>query len=263
MHRSSQWSLTFRPPNQNPVNTSPLPHACHMSSPPHPPWFNHPNDIRWRIQLWSSSLCNFLHDPSPSLLGPNIPLNTLFSKPSVYVPPPKWETKFPTHTAQLAKLQFCAFSCLIFWYDTGRQKILDWIIASSPWIYSTLDCITNQVSFRSSDLVKSFFVFSWHILNWGCLHSETSIWRRYVPIKPPTVAARQSMNAVAKNAWSFTSYIHVLMARCISRGETFIFYLIQIVCPRILLNTPPTSNRIFLEKLTVTQVVKKSHAFRK
>jgi hypothetical protein len=35
--RSSQWSLTFCPPNQNPVNTSPLPHAYHMSRPPHPP----------------------------------------------------------------------------------------------------------------------------------------------------------------------------------------------------------------------------------
>jgi hypothetical protein len=35
--RSSQWYLTFGPPNQNPVHTSPLPHACHMSRPPHPP----------------------------------------------------------------------------------------------------------------------------------------------------------------------------------------------------------------------------------
>jgi hypothetical protein len=26
------------------------PHACHMSHPPQPPWFNHPNNIRWRIQ---------------------------------------------------------------------------------------------------------------------------------------------------------------------------------------------------------------------
>jgi hypothetical protein len=22
-----------------------------MSRPPHPPWFNHPNSIRWRIQV--------------------------------------------------------------------------------------------------------------------------------------------------------------------------------------------------------------------
>jgi hypothetical protein len=62
-------------PNQNSVNTSPLPHACHMSRLSHLPWFNHPNNIRWR----RSSLCSFLHKPSTSLLGPNI-LNTLFSK---------------------------------------------------------------------------------------------------------------------------------------------------------------------------------------
>jgi hypothetical protein len=48
--RSSQWSLAFRPPNQNPVNTSPFPHVCHLSRPHHPPWFNQPNNIRWKIQ---------------------------------------------------------------------------------------------------------------------------------------------------------------------------------------------------------------------
>jgi hypothetical protein len=31
MPSSSQGSLAFGPPNQNPVNTSPVPHACHMS----------------------------------------------------------------------------------------------------------------------------------------------------------------------------------------------------------------------------------------
>jgi hypothetical protein len=34
---SSQWCLAFGPPNQNPVNTSPLPRACHMTHPPHSP----------------------------------------------------------------------------------------------------------------------------------------------------------------------------------------------------------------------------------
>jgi hypothetical protein len=37
--RSSQWSLPFGPPNQNPVNISTLPHACHMSRLPNLPWF--------------------------------------------------------------------------------------------------------------------------------------------------------------------------------------------------------------------------------
>jgi hypothetical protein len=35
---------------QNPINTSPLPHVCHRSHPPHSPWFKHPNNIQWRAQ---------------------------------------------------------------------------------------------------------------------------------------------------------------------------------------------------------------------
>jgi hypothetical protein len=49
--RSFQWSLPFGPPNQEPVNTSPILHACHMSRPPHAPWFNHPNNIRWTVEV--------------------------------------------------------------------------------------------------------------------------------------------------------------------------------------------------------------------
>jgi hypothetical protein len=59
MPMSSQWSLTFGPPNQNPVNTSPLPHSCHMSHPHHPPWFNHHNNIQWRIQAMKLIIMQF------------------------------------------------------------------------------------------------------------------------------------------------------------------------------------------------------------
>jgi hypothetical protein len=38
-----------------------------------------------------------------------ISLTLCSQKPSVYVPPAKWETKFRTHTAQLAKLQSYIF----------------------------------------------------------------------------------------------------------------------------------------------------------
>jgi hypothetical protein len=107
--RSSQWSLAFGPPNQNPLNTSPLPHACHMSSLPHPPWFNHPNNIQWSIQAVKFIIMQF------SLLSIFLPFRSKYlpqqssQKPSVSVPPPKWETKFCTHTAQLAKLHFYVF----------------------------------------------------------------------------------------------------------------------------------------------------------
>jgi hypothetical protein len=105
MPRSSQWSLTFGPPNQNPVNTSPLPHAWRMSRPPHPPWFNHPNNILWRIQVMKLIIMQFSSRPV------FLPFRSKYSqhcsqKPSVFVPPSKWETKFRTHTVQLTKLQF-------------------------------------------------------------------------------------------------------------------------------------------------------------
>jgi hypothetical protein len=51
--RSSQWSLTFGPPNQTPANTSHLLHARHVSRPPHTPWF------RWRIQAMKFIIMHF------------------------------------------------------------------------------------------------------------------------------------------------------------------------------------------------------------
>jgi hypothetical protein len=79
MPRSFQWSLAFGPPNQNPVNTSPLPHACHMSSPPHPPWFNHTNNIRRRIQAVKFIIMQF----SPS----HLPQHTVLKNPpSMFLP---------------------------------------------------------------------------------------------------------------------------------------------------------------------------------
>jgi hypothetical protein len=30
-----------------------------MSRPPHPPWFNHPNNIRWRIQVMKFIIMQF------------------------------------------------------------------------------------------------------------------------------------------------------------------------------------------------------------
>jgi hypothetical protein len=51
-----------------------------MSSPPHPPWFNHPNSIRWRIQVMKFIIMHFSSRFVFFPLGPNILLNTLFSK---------------------------------------------------------------------------------------------------------------------------------------------------------------------------------------
>jgi hypothetical protein len=79
-----------------------------MSRPPHPPWFNHPKSIRIK-----NTGCEVHHYAvfSTIRLTPfmvQISSSTLCSqKPLVCSPPSKRETKFSTHTVQVAKLQFC------------------------------------------------------------------------------------------------------------------------------------------------------------
>jgi hypothetical protein len=85
-------------------------HACQMSRPPHPPWFNFPNNIRWRIQVMKFIIMQFS------------PRSVFLPFRSKYSPLLKWETKFCTHTAQLTKLQFCIFSSLGFLIWDGKTK---------------------------------------------------------------------------------------------------------------------------------------------
>ena len=80
MSWSPQWSLSLRFPHQNLVHNSPFLHTCHMPRTSHSSQFYHPTILGEEYRSLSSSLCNFLHSPiTPSLLGPNILLNTLFS----------------------------------------------------------------------------------------------------------------------------------------------------------------------------------------
>ena len=51
---SSKWSLSFRFPHQNPVNTAPISHTCHMPHPSHSSWFDLPN-------IWSAVQIMKLH----------------------------------------------------------------------------------------------------------------------------------------------------------------------------------------------------------
>jgi len=64
---SSKWSLDLRFPHKNPVYTSILLHTCYMPRPPHSSWFDHPNIIRWEVQIMKF-LIIFLHFPVTSSL---------------------------------------------------------------------------------------------------------------------------------------------------------------------------------------------------
>jgi len=61
--RSSRWCLFLRFPNQNSVCTSPLPTPSHMPRAyTSPSWFDHPNKIWWRVQIF-----RLLITPSPTV----------------------------------------------------------------------------------------------------------------------------------------------------------------------------------------------------
>jgi hypothetical protein len=89
-----------------------------MPRPPHSPWFHHPKNIWWGTEVMKFLFIQLSPWSVFLPLSPNI-LNTLFSKP-LNVPPSKWETKFRTHTVQLAELQLFVYFNLHF-FIWGRK----------------------------------------------------------------------------------------------------------------------------------------------
>ena len=103
---SHKWSLSFRPPQ---TLYTPLLFLMRASCSANLILnFITQTILNGKYRSLSYSLCSFLHSPvTSSLRGPNILLNTIFSKIlsqrfSLNV----W-TKFHTHTKQQAKLQLC------------------------------------------------------------------------------------------------------------------------------------------------------------
>ena len=77
---SCKWSLSLRFPHQNPVYTSPLPHAFYIAWHLIILYFITRTILGEDYRALSSSLCSFLHSPvTPSLLGPNFLLTALLS----------------------------------------------------------------------------------------------------------------------------------------------------------------------------------------
>jgi hypothetical protein len=105
-----------------------------MSHPPHPPWFNHPNNIRWRIQAVKFVTMQF----SPLFVFPPfrpkyLQHSVLKNSQSVFISQSERPSFAPIqHNRQ--NYSFVYFNLQVFWYETGREKTLHRIIASIPWI---------------------------------------------------------------------------------------------------------------------------------
>jgi hypothetical protein len=46
-------------------------HACYIHYPPHPPWYDHSNNIRWRVQIMKFLITQFSPTSCSLLLGTN------------------------------------------------------------------------------------------------------------------------------------------------------------------------------------------------
>jgi hypothetical protein len=133
---SSKWSLHFWLSHQNLVQFTLSSHACHMSRPPHSPWFDLPNNIRGWVRNMKLLIVQL-----PSLSCYFIPL---WSKHSPYNPVFKHlQSKFlpycerPSFTSVQNNWQnygFVYFSLYIPIQQAGRQKTLDRMVASIPRI---------------------------------------------------------------------------------------------------------------------------------
>jgi hypothetical protein len=99
---------TPRSSQPNPCKHLSPPRACHMSRPPHPPWFNHPNNNWWRIQAMKFIM---QFSPRPIFLpkGPNIFLNTLFSKLLSLCSSLKVRDQVSHPYSTTGKITFCIF----------------------------------------------------------------------------------------------------------------------------------------------------------
>jgi len=95
---SSQSSLSFRFPPQNPAYTSPLPHMCHMSRTSHSSRFYHPKNIWWGV--WKQT---YVRKFNPAIHS-NVWLRSCAERTIVLCYPDQPHTIWVSHTPSLVIL---------------------------------------------------------------------------------------------------------------------------------------------------------------
>jgi hypothetical protein len=94
-------------PTKNPVHVSLLSHACHIPCPPHFPWFDLPNNIRWWVQITKLSTVQL--SPLPKKKSRQITLMLWFLTALSSLILDKMGTYWYTAAVQPLVLEECAY----------------------------------------------------------------------------------------------------------------------------------------------------------
>jgi hypothetical protein len=135
---SSKWSILFRISSQNYTCIPHVSHAFYVCRPSQPPDFITLIVLNEKYKLWSSSLCNFLQPLVTSSL-PQHPVLTL--SPCSYLN----MRDQASHPYNMKNYSPVDFNLQVFRWQTGRPKILNWMVASITWIYSALNLFLNAI----------------------------------------------------------------------------------------------------------------------
>ena len=133
--RSSKWSLSFKFPHQNRIGVSILLYICDMPCPSNHPWFYHPNNILWQVQIIKllirksapSSYFYLLLRPTHLPHGP-FP-NTISLSSSLQV---RDQVSCPQKTGQ--NFRFVYLIYCVFRKKMGRDNAPDRMVAGIPQI---------------------------------------------------------------------------------------------------------------------------------
>ena len=111
MPMTSKWFLDLRFPTES-LRGLTSPHACHMPCPSHNPWFHHPCNIWWRLQIMTLPITEYSAASETQIS----------SSAWAHELPFMWKTKFRTHTKQMTKSWLCIFWCSYSYIANGKTE---------------------------------------------------------------------------------------------------------------------------------------------
>jgi len=132
MLRSSKWNLSLQFPHQIPVCTSLLPNTCYMCHPSHSPWFDHPNNIWWEVQIIKFLIMQCF--TLPCYLVPHRPK---------YLPSAPYNPHSVRDQVSHATDKIMVLYIQIFIFLDSKQE--DWMAAGIPCVQSALNFCMNVI----------------------------------------------------------------------------------------------------------------------